>query len=190
MTRIKKCIIFLVAFLLIASGVSYTALADHERRKERRRHQERYRNHSEHHVKESLTLVNNPTYRETCGTCHFAYQPELLPSASWQKILDGLDDHFGEAIKLDPDTRKIITEYVKVNAADHSSAKRAVEIMRCLGTRTPLRITEIPYILRKHHKVPPKVLKRDSIGSLSNCSACHTTAENGIYEDDYVVIPR
>jgi hypothetical protein len=190
MTRIQKCIVFLGAFLLIANGVSYTALADQERRKERRRYQEKYRNQSGHHGKEELTPVNNPTYREVCGACHFAYQPELLPSASWQKILDGLEDHFGEAIGLDPDSRKIIAEYVEANAAEHSSAKRAVEIMRCLGTRTPLRITEIPYIQRKHHEVSPKVLKRDSIGSLSNCSACHTTAEKGIYDDDYVVIPR
>lgn len=190
MTRIQKCIIFLVAYLVMVNGVFYTASANHERRKERRRYQERYRNHSEHHGKESLTPVNNPTYREVCGACHFAYQPELLPSGSWQKILDGVEDHFGEVIELDPDSKKIIAEYVKANAAEHSSAKRAVKIMRCLGTRTPLRITEIPCFQRKHHEVRPKVLKRDSIGSVSNCSACHTTAEKGIYDDDYVVIPR
>jgi len=102
----------------------------------------------------------------------------------------GLEDHFGEVIELDPDSKKIITEYLKANAAGSSSAKRAVKIMRSLGNQTPLRITEIPYILRKHHEVSPNVLKRESIGSLSNCSACHTTAEQGIYEDDNVVIPR
>jgi hypothetical protein len=62
--------------------------------------------------------------------------------------------------------------------------------MRTLGNRTPLRITQIPYIQEKHHEVSPDVLKRKPIGSLSNCSACHTTAEKGIYEDEYVVIPR
>jgi hypothetical protein len=62
--------------------------------------------------------------------------------------------------------------------------------MRSLGGLTPLRITEIPYIREKHHEVSPNVLKRQSIGSLSNCSACHTTAERGIFEDDYVVIPK
>jgi len=87
-------------------------------------------------------------------------------------------------------TKKIIAEYLKANAAEHSSAKRAVKIMRSLGNRTPLRITQIPYIQQKHHEVSPKVLERDSIGSLSNCSACHTTAKKGIYEDDYVEIPR
>ncbi|MDA3895761.1 MAG: hypothetical protein PF482_06415 [Desulfobacteraceae bacterium] len=34
------------------------------------------------------------------------------------------------------------------------------------------------------------VLKRKSIGSLSNCSACHTTAESGDYDHDNVEIPK
>jgi len=113
-----------------------------------------------------------------------------LPSGSWEKVLAGLEDHFGEMLDLDPGARKIVTEYLKANAAEHSSAKRAVKIMRSLRNRTPLRITEIPYIREKHDEVSPKVLKRESIGSLSNCPACHTTAERGIYEDDYVATPR
>jgi hypothetical protein len=62
--------------------------------------------------------------------------------------------------------------------------------MRSLGNQVPLRITDIPYIREKHHEISPNILKRESIGSLSNCSACHTTAENGIYEDDNVTIPK
>jgi hypothetical protein len=77
-----------------------------------------------------------------------------------------------------------------VNAAERSSAKRATKIMRSLGKQTPLRITQIPYIQRKHHKIQPDVLKRSSIGSLSNCIACHRTAERGVYEDDNVVVPK
>ena len=148
------------------------------------------RNGSKHSRKRYLRPVDNPTYKEECGACHFVYQPALLPSGSWEKILAGLEDHFGEALELDPDSKKIITEYLKANAAERSSAKRAVKIMRTLGSRAPLRITEIPYIQEKHHEVSANVLKRESIGSLSNCSACHTTAEKGIYEDDYVVIPK
>ncbi len=163
---------------------------NHESGGKRKRYQKRYRNGSKHYGKRYLTPVNNPTYKEECGGCHFAYQPELLPSSSWDRILAGLEDHFGEFIELDPDSKKIIAEYLRANAAEHSSAKRAVKIMRSLGNRTPLRITDIPYIREKHHEVPVNVLKRDSIGSLSNCVACHTTAEKGIYDDDYVVMPR
>jgi len=53
-----------------------------------------------------------------------------------------------------------------------------------------MRITDTPYIREKHHDLNPEVLERESIGSLSNCIACHTTAEEGIYEDDNVKIPR
>ena len=60
--------------------------------------------------KHYLTPVDNTTYRETCGACHFVYQPELLPSASWEKILAQLYDHFGEAIELDPESIRIIAD--------------------------------------------------------------------------------
>ena len=213
MNRIQKWIVFLTALFLVTNGAFYAALADHDEHNEKRwyqkifdwdddnddddddddhddDHYEKGLDYSKHHRKRYLRPVSNPTYKEECGACHFAYQPELLPSGSWEKILAGVEDHFGEIIELDPESRKIIAEYLKANAAEHSSAKRAVKIMRSLRDRTPLRITEIPYIQEKHHEVSPNVLKRESIGSLSNCSACHKTAEKGIYEDDYVSIPR
>jgi len=56
----------------------------------------RNRHHSKKYRKRYLTPVNKPIYKEECGACHFAYQPELLPSGSWEKILAGLEDHFGE----------------------------------------------------------------------------------------------
>jgi len=88
------------------------------------------------------------------------------------------------------ESKKIIAEYLKTNAAEHSTAKAAVKIIRCLGRQTPLRITDIPYIKRKHHEIHPDVFKRESIGLPSNCAACHPVAEKGIYEDDSVIIPQ
>jgi hypothetical protein len=134
--------------------------------------------------------VNNQTYIDECGASHLAYQPELLPSGSWDKILNSLADHFGEDIDLDPESKRIITEYLKTNSAEHSRAKRSVKIMRSLGSNTPMRITDLSYIQEKHRKISQDVLQRESIGSLSNCLTCHTTAEKGIYDDDNVTIPR
>jgi hypothetical protein len=213
MTNTLKWIIFLVALLVMINGAFYTVLADHdgykgkrwyqkifdwdddddddhERGKKRRRYQERHQNHKEHHDEDYLSPVNNATYEENCGSCHFAYQPGLLPSGSWNKILSGLEDHFGETVELDSDVKRIIKDYLSVNASERSSSKRARKIMECLGSETPLRITEIPYIQKKHHEISLDILKRESIGSLSNCSACHTTAVSGIYDDDDVVIPK
>ncbi|MFH2047270.1 MAG: diheme cytochrome c [Pseudomonadota bacterium] len=190
MNRMHKWIIFLLAFLLMANGVFSTAFADDDDHRGKRQHRKRERNHSEHAGKDNLVAVNNPTYKESCGACHFAYQPELLPSGSWDKILYSPEDHFGEAIDLDPDAKDAIAKYLKANAADHSSAKLSAKIMKCIGDQTSQRITDIPYIQRKHHEISMDVFKRKSIGSLSNCIACHTTAEKGIYDDDNVNIPK
>ena len=190
MNRIHTWIVVLLFFLLTANGVFYTAFADPDDHDKKRRYQKREQKRSEHNGKRNLTTVNNPAYKENCGACHFAYQPGLLPAGSWAKILAGLGDHFGEAIELDPEPKKIIVEYLRANAADYSSAKLSARIMKSLGRQTPLRMTHIPYIQRKHLEIKPNVLKRESIGSLSNCFACHTTAERGIYDEDNVTIPR
>jgi cytochrome c551/c552 len=189
---IKKSIILVIALLLMGNGIFCAALADHNEHKERKRYQNRHRNSSEHDGKRHLKPVDNPTYKETCGDCHFAYQPELLPSGSWEKILAGLADHNGEEIEIDQESKKIISEYLKANSAEYSSAKRAVKIMRSLRGQTPMRITDVPYIRHKHEDddIPADAFQRKSVGSMSNCIACHTTAENGVYDDDHVVIPK
>ena len=212
MTKLKNWIVLLVVVLLMSTGVLAQATADDDDHKDRgsyqrrseshhdgaydhdegnkKRHRKRQGKDSHEHEKAYLTPVSNQTFKDACGACHFAYQPELLPSGSWDKILAGLDDHFGESIDLDPDSKKEIAVYLKTNAAEYSSAKRAKKIMRSLGSQTPLRITQVPYLIKKHDDIDPAVIRRESIGSLANCSACHTTAEQGIYDDDHVVIPR
>ncbi len=169
----------------------YQKILDHDDENDNGRHRERkQKSHKNNdHNNKYLRPVKNPVYEEECGACHFVYQPELLPSASWIQILANLDDHFLEVVELDDDSRKTIVGYLKLNSAEYSSAKRAVKIMRSLRNQVPLRITEIPYIKEKHHELNPEIFKRESIGSLSNCIACHTTAEDGIYDDDNVKIP-
>jgi len=87
-----------------------------------------------------------------------AYQPELLPCESWGRILNRLDDHFGGSFELDEETKKAILGYLQTNAAEHSTAKRAVKILRSSGRQVPARITEIPYIRKKHHDISAATL--------------------------------
>jgi hypothetical protein len=186
---------FLLAMsLVLAISLILDAFADDDHYKKRHRHRGGFQrsddDNDDHDREDYLKPVTNETYKEACGGCHFAYQPELLPSASWLKILNQLNDHFGEEIEAEADTIKNISDYLKSNGAETSSSKRSKKIMRSLGREVPIRITDIPYIRRKHHELAPAVLKRESIGSLANCTACHITAEKGIYDDDHVKIPK
>ena len=210
MNRKTELLVFLAAFFLIFSGTLHFSIADDDDHREKRwyhkildwdaddddddkgkhRKRKRERHRDGDHRSSFIKPVNNSVYKEECGACHFAYQPELLPQASWMKILTNLDDHFGESIELDDDSKKVISDYLKSNSAEYSSAKRAVKIMRSLGNHVPMRITDTPYIREKHHELNSEVLKREAIGSLSNCIACHTTAEKGIYDDDNVKIAK
>ena len=190
MNREYKWFIFLLIFLLTVGGDLFSAFADDKDHREKRRYHKRERRHSEDNGQRKLPIVSDTAYTENCGACHFAYQPGLLPSGSWEKILNGISDHFGESIELDSESSKTIFTYLKANAANYSSGKLSAKIIKSLGNQTPIRITEVPYILREHHEIQQNVLDRESIGSLSNCAACHTNADKGIYEDDNIAIPR
>ncbi len=172
MANTKVWLSLFIAFLLFSTGLFYAACADDDG------------------GKGYLPPVDNATYKETCGACHFTYQPGLLPSGSWEKILAALGDHHGASLDISPESKALIGEYLTTNAAEHSSAKRSAKILKSLKGQTPLRITETPYIRKKHDDIKPEVFKRESIGSRSNCPACHTTAKDGIYKERFVKIPE
>lgn len=141
-----------------------------------------------------IVAVDNKIYQDECGSCHFAYQPGLLPTKSWEKLLNekALAEHFGENAELDADTLKIIRDYALANAADKSYHKRSRKI--AIATEkgeAPLRITEVRYIKRKHHELSDKMVKGNKdVKSLSYCDACHTQAAKGVFDEDTVKIPN
>jgi len=142
--------------------------------------------------KGEVAAVTDEVYKEECGSCHFAYQPGLLPAASWRKLLaaKALEDHFGENAELDEDVRRPLLALLEKHAADNSYYKRSRKIMASLKGATPLRITEVPYIRRKHDEIPARLIKPNAkVKSLSYCDACHQQADKGNYDDDTVSIP-
>jgi hypothetical protein len=175
----KRNIFIMLITCLLLTSFFHLAFADHEDDDDHERRENKY-----------LAPVNNDTFKQECGACHFAYQPGLLPSGSWEKILANLPSHFGEEVSLDQESKNIIGEYLRSNAAEHSAAKRARKILKSLRGQTPLRITATPYIQEKHHDLDSSIFSRVSIGSRSNCIACHPTAEQGNYDDDFVKIPK
>jgi cytochrome c553 len=137
--------------------------------------------------------VHDATYEEECGACHFAYSPGLLPSRSWDRLMApaALEDHFGDDASVDEATRAAIAAFLDAHAADDSWYKRSIKVRRSIPEdQAPLRITEVPYIRRKHADLDDaRVRDNPKVKTLANCEACHRKAAEGSYDDDTVSIP-
>jgi len=129
-------------------------------------------------------------YRAECGSCHIAYPPGLLPAASWRALMAGLDRHFQQNAELDPAAAAPLTAWLAANAAEAGTHPKSQKVLRSLGGQAPLRISEVPYIRHEHHELRPSVFSQPAIGSLANCSACHSEAEQGVFDEDGVRIPK
>jgi len=138
-----------------------------------------------------LTAVSNPIYTEECGSCHFAYQPGLLPARSWLHLITTLDNHFNDNAEVQADVQKTLTNYLVKNAAEFSPDEFSRKFMRRLSnTETPLRITELAYFLHEHDDLPKKMVSDNpKVNSLSYCDKCHTRAEQGDYSENAITIP-
>jgi len=143
--------------------------------------------------KKGVAPVTDAMYNEECGACHFPYQPGWLPEGSWRKLITStaLEDHFGENAELDKQTQQQIITFLAANSADKSFFKRSKKVMASLKSdQTPMRITEVPYIIKKHHEISEKLIKQnEKVKSLSYCDKCHQKAEKGVFDDDSVFIP-
>ncbi len=130
--------------------------------------------------------AQNPLYIDECGSCHMVYPAQLLPDASWRKVMQGLEDHFGENAEVDATTRQALEDYL-IQASSSGSYQK---LFRNLGNRAPLRITELPYFIHEHDEIPSRFIRaNDSVSSVSQCNACHQKAERGQFDEDDVTIP-
>lgn len=124
-----------------------------------------------------------PKYQQECAACHIAYPAGMLPAASWQHLMGTLDKHYGSDASLDPASVREISGWLKANAGTYKRVNEAPPQDR---------ITKSAWFLRKHREgeVPAKVWSRASVGSASNCAACHTKAAQGNFNEDDVRIPK
>lgn len=120
------------------------------------------------------------SYQQECAACHLAYPPGLLPARSWNRVMTGLDKHYGTDASLDEATVKQIGQWLQANAGTY---KRVNE-------EPPQdRITRSAWFERKHRKIEPAVWKHASVKTAANCAACHTQAEQGNFDDDNLRFP-
>ena len=128
-------------------------------------------------------------YKEECGSCHVAYPPALMSSASWRAIMSGLNKHFGSDASLEAAKAKEIEAYLTANSARKDKYAAVDEQGHPL-----LRMTESAWFRREHRDghdgITASVWRLPSVKSPANCAACHKGAERGDYSERQISIPR
>jgi len=122
-----------------------------------------------------------PLYKQECAACHTAYPPGLLPAPSWQRVMRGLDAHYGTDASLEPAQVQQITGWLVANAGTYKRVREEPPQDR---------LTRSAWFARKHREVDAAVWKRASVKSAAQCSACHTQADKGLFDEHQVRIPR
>lgn len=130
-------------------------------------------------------------YQEECGSCHFPFQPGFLPAESWQAIMQGLEDHFGENAELSDAASQQITEFLLSNSAGKVDREIPNKVNWSLRyTPKPERITETAFFRHEHREIPPRLLQQEGNElSFANCDSCHTRALQGSYNEHEIRIP-
>jgi len=128
----------------------------------------------------NVAPANDALYQKECASCHFGYQPALLSKSSWQQVMAHLNDHFGTDASLNPKEHDTLLAYLMQNAGGSKLAR----------DNTSMRITRSPKFIKEHREVPARLIAQKEVGSLSNCSACHTMADKGNYSERNIKIPN
>ena len=123
-----------------------------------------------------LSVPANPKWKTECGSCHIAYPPQLLTGENWQRLMGGLDKHFGANAALDANENKEILGFLQQYAG--SGDKRSA---------ASLRVSDTPWFTREHRKVSNKIWTE--VKSRSNCTACHVNAERGDWSERGIRMP-
>jgi mono/diheme cytochrome c family protein len=124
-----------------------------------------------------------PAYKQECSACHVAYPAGMLPAGSWKRLMGSLSKHYGTDASLDEKNVAEISGWLNGHAGTY---KRVSEMP------PEDRITKSVWFIKKHNEreISPSIWKRASVGSASNCIACHTNASQGSFSEREIRIPK
>lgn len=122
-----------------------------------------------------------PQYQQECAACHIAYPPGMLPAASWQRIMNNLQRHYGTDASLDAAAVKQLSTWLTANAGTYKRVREEPQEDR---------ISRSAWFVRKHDEVSANTWKLPAVKSAANCAACHQQADQGDFNEHRVRIPR
>ena len=133
-----------------------------------------------------ISAVKFQQYNDLCGSCHFPYQPGLLPGISWEKMMNNLDEHFGQKVKMTDVETRTMRRYLLDNSAGHVNDEISNQILQSLKYYpAPVRITQTPFFVDKHNQLKNKV----KLQNMGQCDLCHQDAQQGLYKKQKIYIP-
>ena len=123
-----------------------------------------------------------------CGGCHQPFHPSLLPRASWAALMNGLDDHFGEDASLPEAKARPIAAFLNSYAAeawDTEAARRfaVVSLPNRCGSRRR-------HLGSQARGAAARAVQRTRGTVQGQCSACHTDAASGRFDDQAIRLPQ
>lgn len=188
MRRLTWVLVAILAAMMVATGL---VLADRDGDDDDERHERGIFSRWNRHQGMTYNTSYSQRYREECGSCHFPFQPGLLPADSWLAIMQGLEDHFGENAELGDEDRQRISEFLLANSAGAVNGDIPNKVMWSLRyTPKPMRITETAFFRHEHREIPPRILHQpDRELSFANCDSCHTRALQGSFNEHEIRIP-
>ena len=141
---------------------------------------------------QDVAPVDNQLYIKECGSCHFAYQPGLLPASSWNKIMSNLENHYNNDASISSANLQTLTKYLNDNSAEKNMQyKRSNKIVSSLAKdQIPESISTTPYMIRKHNEIKKSLITQPEVKGLFNCIVCHKTADKGNYGERDIIIPH
>ena len=131
----------------------------------------------------------DPLVAEECGACHMAFHPSLLPAPSWEALMAGLDNHFGENAWIADADAAEIEAWLTAHAAETVDTAPA-RIFARTDPGAPATLTETPAWRRLHGDLPDALFARAPVFSRANCAACHADAGTGRFSPFAISIPK
>jgi len=133
--------------------------------------------------------VLDPVYAEQCAGCHMAYPPSLAPAVTWDRIMDDMDNHFGQSPGLPPDMVAHLRAWLDANGAGHWDTLPS-HVLREPGPGGSQRITDAPGWRRVHRDIPEATFTSPPVYRRSNCDACHSDAASGRFAPQRIAVPE
>jgi len=114
-------------------------------------------------------VLSHPQWKEECSSCHMLFPPQYMNAKGWQRLMAGLEHHFGTNAALEPDVNKVILDFLVHNAG----------VGEEYGSALSHRISNTRWFKSTHGKVPNEAWTIGKVKNRANCPACHIGAERG-----------